>query len=202
MLRPVKNSRIKRGWWTLWRNLCFRWSPRIAHGWRRRLLRLFGARIASGVHPYPSCRIWAPWNLTMGPQSCLGDRVDCYSVDQIVIGEWAVVSQDAVLCTASHDFHRRDFPLITSPISIGPYAWIAAGAFIGPGVTVGEGAVVGARAVVMKDVPPWTVVAGNPAKVIGQRPRFLTMDEQSASRTSRPIHDDNLSAEHLILNTH
>jgi putative colanic acid biosynthesis acetyltransferase WcaF len=53
--------------------------------------------------------------------------------------------------------------LVTAPIRIGPGAWVAAGAFIGPGVTVGDGAVVGAGAVVMRDVEPWTVVAGNPA---------------------------------------
>ncbi|MCA9054474.1 MAG: putative colanic acid biosynthesis acetyltransferase [Planctomycetaceae bacterium] len=137
------------------------------------LLRVFGGTVGTGSHPYPSIRVWAPWNLTMGPHSCLGDRVDVYSVDKITLGEWSVVSQDAVLCTATHDYNDPAFPLVTRPIVIERYAWVAAGAFIGPGVTVGEGAVVGARAVVTKDVPPWTIVAGNPARQIGERRRFL-----------------------------
>jgi putative colanic acid biosynthesis acetyltransferase WcaF len=79
------------------------------------------------------------------------------------------VSQYAHLCTATHDYTDLGFRLVPKPITIGARAWIAAGAFVGPGVTVGEGAVVGARAVVIKDVPEWTVVAGNPAVQIRKR---------------------------------
>jgi putative colanic acid biosynthesis acetyltransferase WcaF len=60
-------------------------------------------------------------------------------------------------------------PLLKPPIEIGDMAWICADAFVGPGVTVGEGAVVGARAVVVKNVEPWTIVVGNPAKAVGRR---------------------------------
>ncbi|MCI0560697.1 MAG: hypothetical protein MN733_19605, partial [Nitrososphaera sp.] len=59
--------------------------------------------------------------------------------------------------------------LIRMPIVIEDDVWIGAGAFIGPGVKVGQGAVVGARAVVTKDVPPWKIVAGNPACIIKDR---------------------------------
>ncbi|MDR2683898.1 MAG: putative colanic acid biosynthesis acetyltransferase, partial [Prevotellaceae bacterium] len=78
-------------------------------------------------------------------------------------------SQRAFLCTASHDITKPDMPLITAPIIIEDQAWIAADAFIGMGVTIGQGAVVGARAAVFKDVEPWTVVGGNPAKFIKKR---------------------------------
>jgi putative colanic acid biosynthesis acetyltransferase WcaF len=162
-------------------------TPRFLHGWRRLLLRLGGANAGRGVRAYPSCRIWAPWNLSLGEHSCLAERVDCYSVDRIVLGAFSVVSQDAVLCTATHDYNDPGFPVISKPIKIGAHAWIAAGAFIGPGVTVGEGAVVGARAVVTKDVPAWTIVAGNPARGIGARryqldspPDDLAADARSA----------------------
>lgn len=130
------------------------------------MLRLFGAIIKDGAHPYPSARIWAPWNLTMEEGSCLGDYVECYSVDRVILESHATVSQYSFLCTASHDYRVDGMPLLTAPITIGRHAWVAADAFIGPGVTVGERAVVGARASVFRDVDPWTVVGGNPARVI------------------------------------
>ncbi len=148
-------------WW-----LAYRPSPRLLHGWRRAVLRLFGATIGAGAHPYPSARIWAPWNLTMEEGSCLGDYVRCYSVDRITLQPYATVSQYSFLCTAGHDYRATDMPLISAPITIGRRAWVAADAFVGPGVTIGERAVVGARASVFRDVDPWTVVGGTPARVL------------------------------------
>jgi putative colanic acid biosynthesis acetyltransferase WcaF len=105
----------------------------------------------------------------MGDHSALANDVDCYSVAPIVIGAHSTVSQYAHLCGATHDYQDPGFRLILKPIEIGARAWVAAGAFIGPGVCVGEGAVIGARAVVVKDVPEWTIVAGNPAVEIRKR---------------------------------
>jgi putative colanic acid biosynthesis acetyltransferase WcaF len=169
-LRPPRRSSLARrvAWNLVW-VLLYRPSPTPLHGWRRMLLRLFGAEIGAGAHPYPSARIWAPWNLEMGEASCLAPGVDCYSVDRITLGARAIVSQRASLCSATHDHNDPAFPLVTAPISIGADAWVAAEAFIGPGVAIGEGAVVGARTVAMRDVPARTVVAGNPARKIGDR---------------------------------
>ena len=133
------------------------------------MLRCFGATVGVKANPYPRCRIWAPWNLTMGAHSCLANDVDCYSVDKIVLGEFATVSQQAMLCTATHDYSAPDFRLVTRPIVIGPRAWVGARAFVGPGVNVGEGAVIGAMSAVFKEVEPWSVVAGNPARFLKQR---------------------------------
>lgn len=105
----------------------------------------------------------------MHDHSCLSHHVDCYSVDKIELGPHVTVSQYSYLCTASHDFTLRSMPLVTAPISIGAHAWVTADVFIGPGVTVGEGAVIGARSTVVRDVPPWTVMAGSPARIVGQR---------------------------------
>jgi putative colanic acid biosynthesis acetyltransferase WcaF len=105
----------------------------------------------------------------MGDHSCLANDVDCYSVAPIALGLHSTVSQYAHLCAAAHDYEDPGFRLVPKQITIGARAWVAAGAFVGPGVTVGEGAVVGARAVVVKDVPEWTVVAGNPAVQIRKR---------------------------------
>ncbi len=162
-------NRAARALWGAVGLVLFRPTPRPLHAWRRFLLRCFGARIGRGARVYASAKIWAPWNLTMGDFSVLGDDVDCYAVDRIEIGAHAVVSQYAHLCAATHDIDRPNFPLVTRPIRIGAGAWVAAGAFVGPGVTVGDGAVVGARAVVFRDVAPRAVVAGNPARVLRTR---------------------------------
>ncbi|MBX3329768.1 MAG: hypothetical protein KF722_05155 [Nitrospira sp.] len=168
-LRPNHLSlanRLTRGVWQCVWLLLYRPTPRPMHAWRCLLLRLFGAKLGKAVHPYPSARIWAPWNLEMGDHSCLGEKVDCYCVDKIHIGAHATVSQYSFLCTAGHDYRVDGMPLMTAPIMIGRGAWVAADAFIGPGVIVGERAVVGARASVFRHVDPWTVVGGNPARLI------------------------------------
>jgi putative colanic acid biosynthesis acetyltransferase WcaF len=165
---PNLRNKAARALWLLAWALLFRPSPTLFFGWRRFLLRLFGAEIGEGAHPYPSARIWAPWNLVMKARSCLAVGVDCYCVDQIVIGPNAVVSQRAFLCTATHEHQQPGFRLMAAPIVIGKNAWVAAEAYIGPGVTVGEGAVAGARAVVVRDVPPGAVVVGNPARAIAK----------------------------------
>jgi putative colanic acid biosynthesis acetyltransferase WcaF len=155
-------------WNMVW--LClFRPSPRPLVAWRRFLLSCFGARLGRGANVFPSTRIWAPWNLFMGAQSCLSFQVDCYNVARITLGDHATVSQYAYLCSASHDISHPHMELTFAPITIEAQAWVAADAFIAPGVTVGEGAVVGARASVFKNVPAWTVVGGNPAKKIKDR---------------------------------
>lgn len=105
----------------------------------------------------------------MGAASSLAPRVDCYCVAAVTIGSHVTVSQDACLCTASHDVRDLEMRLTTAPITIDDNAWVCARAFVGPGVTIGEGAVIGACAVAMKDVAPWLIVAGNPSICIGTR---------------------------------
>lgn len=166
----VRNRLARAAWGLVWSALV-RPSPRPFHGWRRFWLRLFGARVDASASIYPSARIWAPWHLEMGRNSALGDYVDCYNVDRVVLEEGAVVSQYAFLCTASHDISDPGHRLITAPIRLSRRSWVCAGAYVNMGVSLGEGAVVAARAVVVKDVLPWTVVGGNPARFI--KPRTL-----------------------------
>lgn len=146
----------------------FALSPRPLWGWRRMLLRLFGAQVGQGVHVFPSVRIAIPWNLNLGDDCAVGDRAILYALGPTVIGARATISQGAHLCAGSHDLSRPDRPLTKLPIRIGDDAWVAADAFIGPGVSVGAGAVVGARAVVVKDVDAGWIVVGNPARAIRQ----------------------------------
>ncbi len=116
-----------------------------------------------------STRIFHPWLFSIGRWSIISDGVTIYNLGPIRIGEHVVISQDAYLCAGTHDYTRPDLPLLRPPITIESGVWIGAGAFIGPGVTIGRNSVIGARAVVVKDVPPGVVAAGNPARVIKER---------------------------------
>jgi putative colanic acid biosynthesis acetyltransferase WcaF len=147
----------------------FRFSPRMFFGWRNGLLRLLGAKIGSNVHIYNSATIYFPWNLDIGDWSAIGEYAYIYNLGQVRIGTHVTISQRAHLCAGTHDYTHPALPLLKPPITIEDQAWICADAFVGPGVTVGEGAVVGARAVVVKDVKPWEIVAGNPARFIKMR---------------------------------
>ena len=171
----LANKLARAAWQVVWL-LLYRPTPRLFHPWRCLLLRLFGAKLGRAVHPYPSARIWAPWNLEMGDHACLSEGVDCYCVAPIRIGAQTTVSQYSFLCTASHDYTRADMPLVTAPITIGERAWITADVFVGPGVTIGDGAVVTARSSVFTDIPPWVVARGNPAVPV--KARVLQGDQQ------------------------
>jgi len=164
----TRREHILRVLWALAQPL-FRYSPRPCFGWRRSLLRLFGAQVGPHVHIAPSAQIMFPWQLQIGAWSAIGDQVRIYNLGRITIGEQVTISQHAHLCAGTHDYAQASMPLLKPPIQIHDQAWVCADAFVGPNVTVAAGAVVGARAVVVADVPSWTIVAGNPAQHIGER---------------------------------
>jgi putative colanic acid biosynthesis acetyltransferase WcaF len=112
-----------------------------------------------------------PWNLCIGSEASIGDGANLYNLGLISIGPGATISQGAHLCAGTHDYLRADLPLLKLPVVIGEGAWICADSFVGPGVRIGDYAIVGARAVAMKDVADWTIVVGNPARVIKSRPK-------------------------------
>jgi putative colanic acid biosynthesis acetyltransferase WcaF len=145
-------------------------SPHPCHAWRRWVLRLFGAKVGAQARVAASAHIFMPWNVELGEWSAIGPGVFVYSLGKVRIGRRATVSYRSHICAGSHDFTDPTIPLTKPPVTLCDDAWVGTEAFIGPGVTVGAGAMVGARAVVIKDVEPGKVVAGHPAKVIGERP--------------------------------
>ena len=165
-----RKHQVTRMLWSITWVLGARWLPRsVGSGWKRFLLRLFGAKIASTAIVYSSAKVYYPANLVMDDYACLASDVDCYNVAPIHIGKFATVSQGAFLCTASHDITSSNHELITAPISIEDQAWVGAGAFVGMGIIIAKGSVIGARAAVFKSTSPWDVVGGNPAKFIKKR---------------------------------
>lgn len=172
------NRLYRLAWAIAWLVLA-RWTPPQLRGWRRLVLRAFGARMGAGSDVRPTARIWDPRNLAMGRHSTLGHGVHCYSMAPIALGEFVTVSQRAHLCAGTHETATAAMQLIARPIRIGSNAWIAAEAFVGPGVTVGEGAVLGARGVATRDLAPWTINAGNPARKLRDRPNFALSDARA-----------------------
>ncbi|HTB66232.1 MAG TPA: hypothetical protein VK727_08390 [Steroidobacteraceae bacterium] len=174
-LRPQTSlrSRLSRALWGIVYALLFRPSPRPFHAWRSMLLRCFGARLGRNCHIYPKCRIWAPWNLRCGDGAAIADEVVVYNPADVSLGVHAIVSQQAYLCTATHDYDNSDFPMISAPISLEDFAWVCARASVLPGVTLREGAVLGLAAVATRDLDAWYVYAGNPAKRVKERRRPL-----------------------------
>ncbi len=163
-----KSGVIVQLWWIV-EALLFNPSPQILYGWRRFLLRLFGAKIGKGVIIRPSVKTTYPWKVTIGEYSWIGDNVVLYSLGEINIGSNAVISQKSYLCTGSHDFEKTTFDIFAKEIVVEDEAWIASDVFIAPGVTVGRGAVVGARSSVFKNIEGGYVYAGNPLRKIKRR---------------------------------
>ena len=160
----------KRALWHICGTIFFRCFPTfLFRRWRIFVLRLFGAKIDLQANVYSTARISCPWNLELKKNSCIGPHVVCENDVMLTLEEGATISQYSYICTSSHDIYHYGFDLQCKPITLKKDAWVAADSFVGMGVTIGEGAVVGARSSVFKDVEPWTVVGGNPAKFIKKR---------------------------------
>jgi putative colanic acid biosynthesis acetyltransferase WcaF len=170
-------NRAARALWGLAWLLLIRPSPRPLHGWRAFVLRCFGAQLGNNCHIYPCARIWAPWNLVCDEAAAVADGAEIYNPKPIHLGSHSIVSQHAYLCGATHDLDDPAFPMISAPIRVGAYAWICARATVQMGVSVGEGAVLGLGAIATKDLEPWTIYAGIPARRVKDRPRHA--DEPS-----------------------
>lgn len=174
--RPCREKTIQRLWEYV-RVAVFGLSPWFARKWRVVWLNVFsslyrrseGTLISWNCSVARTARIDYPWNFAIGAQSSVGEHAWVYCLDKITIGMNCCIGEDVRLLTGSHDVTSPYFALVTKPITICDDVWIATGAIVLPGVTIGEGAVIGAGAVVTRDVEPWTVVGGNPTRVIKRR---------------------------------
>ena len=164
-----RHQTVRMLWNILWPLTTWFLPRSLGMGWKRSLLRMFGAKVHPTAQVYSSARIYYPANLTMEAYSCLADGVECYNVAPVTVGAHSTIAQGTLLCTASHDITDSHHRLVTAPIVVEDRVWIGARAYIGMGVVVRQGAVVGATASVYKTVEPWTVVGGNPARFIKKR---------------------------------
>lgn len=159
-------SRLKEAAWYVVKCLFFLPSPPLPSAFRAKLLRLFGAKIGSGLVIRSRVNITFPWRLSVGDHVWLGEEVMILSMAPVTIESNVCVSQRAFLCTGSHDFSKETFDLQAKPITLREGCWVAAQAFVGPGVEVGTCSVVSAGSVALDNVPPNSLVRGNPAVVV------------------------------------
>lgn len=163
------SNKVARLLWKIVWLFLFRTSATPFFAWRRMLLKIFGAKMGQRSLVYPSTWVSSPWNLVMNNHCVMAADVDCYSTAKVIIEDYVTISQYSYLCTATHDYEDKNFTLFAEPIVIKSQAWICADSMVGPGVTIGEGAVLGAKSSTFKDLEPWKVYAGTPAKYIKDR---------------------------------
>jgi putative colanic acid biosynthesis acetyltransferase WcaF len=155
-------------WMFTWFLFC-RFTPTPMHTWRSMVLRLFGAKIGASNYIYPNCTIWAPWLLETEEVVTIGGGVEIYNPGGVKLGHHTILSQDAFLCGATHNYQSIDFTYIKKQIITEAYVWICARAVVLPGVHCREGSVLGAASVTGKNMDAWTVYAGNPAVAVKKR---------------------------------
>jgi len=178
-LRPAfaAGDRVRRQLWNLCWAVLYRTSLRPMHAWRAFLLRCFGATLGPGCHFYPGSKVWAPWNLVCADAVCAADGAEIYNPAAMHLGSHTILSEEAYLCGATHDYDDARFPLLACEMEIGAYAWVCARASVAPGVNLGEGAVLGLGSVATRDLEPWCVYAGVPAVKVKERKRPATSKE-------------------------
>jgi acetyltransferase-like isoleucine patch superfamily enzyme len=115
-----------------------------------------------------------PWRVSLGNGVAINRGCELYpsmQTDQgiITLEDHVVLGPGVIIFASGHDYTALHLPDISAPVTVGKHAWIGGKSIILPGVTIGEGAVIGAGSVVTKDIPPYTVAVGNPAKVIKNR---------------------------------
>ncbi|HKR26399.1 MAG TPA: hypothetical protein VJS11_03055 [Acidobacteriaceae bacterium] len=176
-------NRIMRGLWVIVYSIFYRLSPRPMLAWRVLLLRLFGAKMGTHCHFNRAVKIWAPWNLRCGDRVCVADGAELYNPSPLIIGSHCIVSQGAYICGATHEYNSPEFRLVHFPIRLGPYSWICARATVNPGVNVGAGAILALGSVATRDLEPFGIYAGIPARKVKERLRSaVPMTDEELAR--------------------
>jgi len=138
-------------------------------GIKRRLLRLFGAKVGKGVVIKPRVNIKYPWNVSIGDHSWIGEGAWLDSLGKISIGSNVCVSQDVYLCTGSHDWSRPTFDLIVKPITLEDGVWLGCRTQVMGGVTMASHSILAAGSTISKSTEPYVIYRGNPAEPVKVR---------------------------------
>jgi putative colanic acid biosynthesis acetyltransferase WcaF len=170
-------NRAARLLWGVVYVLLYRTSPRPMHAWRAMLLRLFGAKLGAKCHFYAKAKVWAPWNLICEDRVSVADDAELYNPSPLTLDSHAIVSQGAYVCGATHLYNDPAFPLVSYPMRLGAYSWVCARAVVSPGVNLGTGAILALSSVATKDLEPFGIYAGVPARKVKERERTAVPEQ-------------------------
>lgn len=162
-------SKLKRILWYM-TNICwFKSSWVYANSWKRLLLKMYGAKVGSGVVIKPGVNIKYPWRLTIGNDVWIGEEAWIDNLGNVTIEDNVCISQGAMLLCGNHNYKKKTFDLIVGDIHLNEGAWIGAKAIVGPGVTLNSHAVLSAGSVANKDLEANKIYQGNPATIVRDR---------------------------------
>lgn len=144
-----------------------------SHHFRRFIYRLAGVKIGKGATFHMHARFYNPKNISIAADSIIGESAVLDGRDKLTIGSHVDIASRVMIYTSEHNVNSEHFAaveeIVNEPVTIEDYVFIGPSAIILPGVKIGKGAIVGAGAVVTKDIPPFAIVGGVPAKIIGER---------------------------------
>lgn len=139
------------------------------HRIRRFFYRLSGIKIGKGSTIHMGARFYNPRNIIVGEDTIIGEGVVLDGRTKLVIGNHVDIASEVMIYNSEHDINDKNFKAVVQPVIIEDYVFIGPRVIVLPGVKIGKGAIVAAGAVVTKDVPPFAIVGGVPAKIIGER---------------------------------
>lgn len=164
-------SRFSRVIWFFVNAIFFQNPMAFSSSLKVKLLRLFGAKVGKGVVLKPGINIKYPWNLEIGNDTWIGEKVWLDSLVKIEIGQNVCISQGAFLLTGSHNYKKTSFDLLLDKIILEDGVWIGANAVICPGVRCDSHSILTVNSVATTDLEPYMIYQGNPA--LPKRKRVL-----------------------------
>ena len=162
----VRMQTIWREYGVFWLHMMFKLP---SHNLRHFFAMWAGMKIGKGSTLHTHCRFYNPANIVIGNDSIIGEFSVLDGRDKLIIGNHVDIASQVMIYNSEHDINDKYFSPIIAPVEIDDYVFIGPRVIILPGVKIGKGAIIAAGAVVTKDVPPYAVVGGVPAKIIGER---------------------------------
>ncbi len=160
---------LKRVFWFATNILFFKSGWHMGSGWKRFLLKLYGARVGEGVVIKPGVNIKYPWNLEIGNYVWIGEKAWIDNLGKVTLCDNVCLSQDCLLLCGNHDYSSSAFDLRVGDIYLENGVWIGARATVGPGVRVGQNAVLAVGSVASSNLEPGKIYRGNPAVPVKER---------------------------------
>lgn len=140
-----------------------------SHHFRRFFYRLFGMKIGKGSTIHTGLTLYNPRNIIIGEDTIVGEKAVLDGRAKLKIGNHVAIASEVMIYNSQHNINDEDFQPVEMEVEVNDYVFIGPRVIILPGVKIGKGAIIAAGAVVTKDIPPFAIAGGVPAKIIGER---------------------------------